>query len=535
MNGATYTPPAVNKWVVAAAIGWGSLMATIDSSIVNVAVPVIRGQMGVSIQEITWISTAYMIAMVVVMPMTGFLGALFGQKRVYLASLILFVIGSMLCGTARSLEALVLFRIVQGIGGGSLQPTQQAILRQTFPPEEQGMAMAMYAMVIMIGPAVGPVLGGWIIDNYSWPWIFYVNLPVGAAGIFMTMRFVHEPPDVREANRVRADKQRKNLDWIGIALMTVGVGALQYLFEEGPRNDWFASDVMVVIGFVTLFALVAFVIRELSAPAPVVNLRLFKDPTFAAGTVIGLVMFAMLMGNMFLLPVFMQELQGMTATTSGWALMPRTLAMMVASPIVGRLYNRLGAGVIVGAGVLLFFWGSWDLGLITTDTSITGLIVPQAITGLAFACLFIPLTTAALSQIPRPLLADAAGLNSFLRQIGGSVGLTIIATVYSTDAIRASDGLRRHLSPLRPEVTARLGQLKDAFMHRGLDAAHAAAAAGHAIGVDVGRQSATIAFDRNFMMRAVAFLGILPFLYLLRKPKGKSAGDGPPTATVHLE
>src|SRR6478672_7828759 len=204
-------PREVGKWTVAISIAFGSLMATIDTSIVNVALPSIRGQLGASLQEITWISTAYMIAMVLIMPLTGFLGSFFGQKRVYLASLILFTIGSVLCGTARSLEMLVLWRILQGLGGGALQPTQQAILRQTFPPHEQGMAMAMFSMVIMVGPAVGPTLGGYITDNYSWPWIFYINLPIGVVGTFMTWRFVHEPDDVRIANRARAEAQKKNL------------------------------------------------------------------------------------------------------------------------------------------------------------------------------------------------------------------------------------------------------------------------------------------------------------------------------------
>src|SRR5512139_1964123 len=216
-------------------------MATIDTSIVNVALPSIRGELGASLQEITWISTAYMIAMVLVMPLTGFLGSFFGQKRVYLASLILFTVGSFLCGTARSLEMLVLWRILQGLGGGALQPTQQAILRQTFPPEEQGMAMALFSMVIMVGPAVGPVLGGYITDNASWPWIFYVNLPVGLLGIYLTFRNVHEPADVLAANRARAEVAKKNLDYAGLILMTVFIAAMMYVFEKGSSEDWFNS------------------------------------------------------------------------------------------------------------------------------------------------------------------------------------------------------------------------------------------------------------------------------------------------------
>src|SRR3954465_11712881 len=251
-------PREVGKWTVAISIAFGSLMATIDTSIVNVAMPQIRGELGASRQEITWVTTGYMIAMVLIMPMTGFLGSFFGQKRVYIASLILFTIGSVLCGTARSLELLVLWRIVQGIGGGALQPTQQGILRQTFPPSEQGMAMAVFSMVIMVGPAIGPVLGGWITDNYSWQWIFFVNLPVGILGIYLTFRNVQEPPDVLAANRARAAVARKNLDWAGIALMAIAIGALQYVLEEGPSEDWFDSTRIVAGSYVAAIGLIAF-------------------------------------------------------------------------------------------------------------------------------------------------------------------------------------------------------------------------------------------------------------------------------------
>src|SRR5262249_30525426 len=261
--------------------------------------------------------------------------------------------------------------ILQGLGGGALQPTQQAILRQTFPPHEQGIAMAMFAMVVMIGPAIGPVLGGWITDNYSWPWIFYINLPVGAIGIMMTLQNVHEPDDVRTANRARAEIARKNLDIAGIVLMVIGVGALQYLFEEGPQNDWFESLEIRAAAFICVTSLVGFVIRELTATAPVVNLRLFKDPTFASATFVAFVMFGMLMGSMFLLPVFAQETLHYTATLSGIVLMPRTLAMMVVSPVIGRIYNRVQPAVIVGVGVVLFFLGSYQLSKISLETSST--------------------------------------------------------------------------------------------------------------------------------------------------------------------
>lgn len=511
--------PPVNKWLVSISIAFGSLMATIDSSIVNVALPNIRGELGASIQEITWISTAYMVAMVLVMPLTGFLGGFFGQKRVYLISMALFVIGSALCGTARSLPALVFYRVLQGLGGGALQPTQQAILRQTFPPQEQGIAMAMFAMVVMIGPAIGPVLGGYITDNYSWPWIFYINLPVGIVGIMMTAQNVREPDDVRAANRARAEVARKHLDIAGIVLMVIGVGALQYLFEEGPRADWFDALEIRIAAFTCALALIAFVIRELTARAPVVNLRLFKDPTFASATAVSFVMFGMLMGSMFLLPVFAQESLHYTATLSGIVLMPRTLAMMVMSPLVGRMYNRVQPAFIVGFGVILFSIGSWQLGRITLDTSSTDMIVPLVITGAAFACLFVPLTTAALSRIERHHLADAAGLNSFIRQIGGSVGLTVFATIFTNYTAEARAALAPHLTLLRPEVVDRMAALQAYLVAHGYDPASAQVATGRALGGTLYQQATVLGFDRAFLLQAVLFLGVLPLLFLVRVPR----------------
>jgi len=525
--------PPVNKWVVALSIAFGSLMATIDSSIVNVALPVIRGELGATIQEMTWVSTAYMVAMVLVMPLTGFLGSFFGQKRIYLASLVLFVVGSALCGTASSLPALVFFRVLQGLGGGALQPTQQAILRQTFPPREQGMAMAMFAMVVMIGPAIGPVLGGLITDNYSWPWIFYINLPVGVLGIYLTLRNVREPEDVRVANRARAEVQRKNLDWAGIALMTVGVAALQFFFEEGAGEDWFQSRTIVITAFVAAVAIAAFVIRELTAKAPVVDLRLFKEPTFAAGTIVGAIMFAMLMGSMFLLPVFTQEVLRFSATTSGIMLLPRTLAMMVASPIVGRLYNRVPPAAIVATGVVLFVIGSWDLSHITLATGTTTLIVPLAITGVGFACLFVPLTTAALTHIERHRLTDAAGLNAFFRQIGGSIGLTVFATLFSRYASEARAALSAHVSAFRPEAASYVAAVQGGLVSRGLEAGAAGKAALGVVAQKVAVQGTVLGFEKVFLLQGLAFLAVLPLLYFLRV--GKRDAEGAPHVELGME
>src|SRR5437762_8572250 len=411
----------VNKWLVTVSITFGTLMGAIDASIVNVAVPHLTGSLGVTVEQITWVTTGFVIATVMVMPLTGFLARLFGQKRVYMASLVLFVAGSALCGMARTLPLLVFFRVLQGLGAGALQPTEQAILRQTFPPREQGMAMALFGMAVVLGPAFGPTLGGYIVDNYSWPWIFYINVPVGAISLLMVSRFVHEPDDVRAALHQMAERQRKNMDWSGIAMLVVGLGTMQYVLEEGNRNDWFESNEIKIVTLVAVVSLVMLLIRELSAHVPAVDISLFRDVVFASGTMIGAVMFAMLMAVTFLLPLFMQLLLGFSATQSGLALMPRSLTMLVVMPIVGRLYNHVSPKITVAFGILLFAYTAWQMGLYTLQTSARDIVNVLIIQGVAFSCLFIPLTTIALSSIPRHRLSDATGLNSLLRQTGGSI------------------------------------------------------------------------------------------------------------------
>ncbi len=420
---------------------------------------------------------------------------------------------------ARSLPALVFFRVLQGLGAGALQPTEQAILRQTFPPKEQGMAMAVFGMAVMIGPALGPTLGGYIVDNYSWPWIFYINVPVGILAFFMVRRFVIEPEDITAANRKQAEEARKNLDWQGIALLSVGLAALQYVLEEGGSKDWFQSRLIVGMTLTSVFSLAAFVARELTAPVPAVNLALFKDPVFFSGTVIGAVMFAMLMANTFLLPVFMQELLGFNAMQSGLALMPRSLAMFFFTPLVGRFYNKLSPRIFVAFGVIVFAITAVMQSHYTLATSAGGIVTALILQGVAFSCLFVPLSTVALATIPRHKLADATGLNSLLRQVGGSVGLAAFATLISRYLTQAKASLGAHIVPGAPDVEARLGMLQQLFVSRGLDPASAKAAALRALGGIVTQQGMVLTFEKLFLLAGICFLVILPLLLFLRAPK----------------
>lgn len=522
--------PPVNKWLVTLSVTFGTLMGTIDASIVNVALPHIRGSVGATLQEITWITTGFVVANVIVMPLTGFLSRMFGQKRVYLTSLVVFIASSALCGTAHSLTTLALFRVLQGIGAGALQPTEQAILRRTFPPHEQGMAMAVFGMAVVLGPAVGPTLGGFIVDHYSWEWIFFINLPVGALGFLMVSTFVHEDEEILRANHEQAEREKKNIDWIGIALMAIGLALVQYVLEEGQRDDWFESHTISICLAVGVVALAAFVIRELTATTPAVDLRLFKERTFLSATLIGGVQFAILMANLFMLPVFMQEMLGYSAIDTGLALLPRAAIMFVANPIVGKLYGKISVRWLVANGVVCVSIGSFAMATFTLQTGLHQIILATLIQGIGFSCLFIPLAAAALTYMPKHRLADAAGLNSLFRQLGGSVGLAIFATLLTRSGTFAHTSLLAHVTDVRPEVTGRLAQITTGLAARGLDPASARTGAIQALSGMVFRQSMTLAFERTFYLAGIVFLLVLPLVFLLKVARSRG-----PSGPIHLE
>jgi len=378
-------------------------------------------------------------------------------------------------------------------------------------------------MIVSFGPAIGPTLGGWITDNYSWPWIFYINVPVGVVGIAMSSSFLHEPPDVVAANRARAAAQKKNFDAAGIVLMCICVSTLQYVLEEGQRDDWFDSTVISVCTAASAVSFVAFVFRELSATSPVVNLRLFRQGTFTSATVIAAVVFAMLTASMFLLPLFMQELLGFDATQAGVALMPRALAMMVLMPVVGRVYHRVPPALFVAAGTTLYVLGSYELSHLTLQSSAHDIFVPLFLTGVGYAGLMVPLVTLALEAMDRTVLADAAGLNSFARQIGASTGLAIFATLLSNYRKQAYASLAAHVTPFRPEVMEQLAASAMSFAQRGMDAEAARRAAIQTLAARVSLQASVLAYEKVFLLQAAAFVVVLPLGFFLRAPRHGAA------------
>jgi DHA2 family multidrug resistance protein len=502
------------RWLITVSVLTGTIMAVLDASIVNVALPDMSGSLGASTTEITWVIAGYMLANVVIMPIIALLSARFGRKRFYVANILLFTAASMLCGMARSLPLMVVFRILQGIGGGVLMTVSQAILRETFPPEEQGLAMGLYGMGVVVAPAVGPTLGGWLTDTYSWPWIFFINVPLGMLCLFLVMRYVHDPPYL--------ERDTGSIDFPGLALMTVGLGCLQLVLEQGAEKDWFESTWIIALAMAAAAGLTMFLWRELTTERPAVNLRLAKNASFSSATFLGGILGMGLYGSLFILPLFLQRLLGYTAMQSGLALAPRSITMAVVMPLSGYLYNRIGPRALVAAGLAVSAWSFYQLSHLTLQTSAASILVPQIWQGVGFGLIFVALSTAALATIPRRDVTAAAGLYNVVRQVFGSVGVALAATELQT-------GTRRYHAILSWQVTGYseatkrwLDAARSGFARVSADSVEAARRALAALDQSVLGQATVMAYNHAFLLVAVLFLAAVPLAFLLR---GHQGGD----------
>jgi DHA2 family multidrug resistance protein len=399
----------------------GLIMAIIDSTIVNVALNTIGGNLGASVDEVSWIATGYILASVVVMPLNGWLTAYLGRKRFYAASLALFTVASLLCGTATNITQLVIYRVIQGIGGGALQPTAQAIMFETYPPDKRGNAMAIFGLGAMVGPAIGPLLGGYIVDNASWPLIFYINIPIGIVAFLMTMMFIPNPKYI--------ERSKAGLDWIGLGLMTAGLASLQYVLERGEHDDWYDSATITILTIVAVVGLAVFIWRMLRERRPLVNLQVFRHSSFTVGNILGIISGFGLFGTALILPLFFQTILGFTAFDTGLALLPGALSTAVSMMIVGRLLNRIDARASIAFGFLVFGFSTWMLGGLTTDAGFWDVFWPRLIQGFGLGFLFVPLSTVSLGDIPNAEMAGATGVYTLVRQIGGSFGIAILTTL----------------------------------------------------------------------------------------------------------
>jgi MFS transporter, DHA2 family, multidrug resistance protein len=504
----TEAAPADNKWLASAAVLTGTMMAVIDSSIVNVALPDMSGTLGATIEQITWVVTGYILSNVIFMPITALLSARFGRKRFYLASLILFTTCSALCGLARSLAVMVAFRVLQGVGGGVMIIVAQAILLETFPVEQRGLAMGLFGMGIMVAPAFGPTLGGWITDNYSWPWIFYINVPIGVVAVILVSRFIHDPAYL--------ERDEGKIDWAGLGLLTVGLGSLQVMLEKGEGKNWFESELIVWLTVVAVLGLVSFVWRELKAAHAAVDLRIFRDASFSSATAIGSVLGLGLYGTLFVLPLFLQQLMGYTALESGWVLMPRSLAMALCMPIAGRLYNRMGPKILVAAGLVVSAFSFWELAHLTTQVGFWDVFMPQVWQGVGFSFVFVALSTAAVATIAKPKMTAATGLYNVVRRIFGSVGVAIAATELTSGTARYRADIVQHVSLLQPATRHFLAATGAAMQAEGSSAFVARERALDLLNLNVMRQAAVLAYNHLFFLATAVFAVCLPLVPLLK-------------------
>ena len=404
----------------------GLIMAIIDSTIVNVALNTIGGNLGASVDEVSWVATGYILANVIVMPLNGWLTAYLGRKRFYAISLAIFTIASFLCGTATSITQLVIYRVIQGIGGGALQPTAQAILFETYPPERRGYAMAIFGMGAMVGPAVGPTLGGYIVDNASWPLIFFINIPIGIVAFLLTMAVIPNPKFI--------EKPKQGIDWTGLSLLAVGLASLQYVLERGERLDWFSSDTIVTLSIVAAASLVIFVVKMLRSAHPLVQLHVFRLRSFTIGNILGVISGFGLFGTALILPLFFQTVLNFTAFDTGLVLLPGAIATALSMLIVGRILNRIDPRASIAVGFLIFAVSTWMLGGLTTQAGYWDVFWPRMIQGFGLGFLFVPLSTTSLGDVPIPEMAGATGVYTLVRQLGGSFGIAILTTLVTHES-----------------------------------------------------------------------------------------------------
>jgi len=501
-------PRLADKWVITLTVMVGTIMSALDSSIVNVALPYMRGSLGATVEQITWVATGYILSTVITMPLIALLGARFGRKRFYAASVFLFTASSLLCGLSWNLESLVVFRVIQGIGGGAMIPVAQAILRETFPPREQGLAMGIYGLGIVLGPAIGPTLGGWLTDSFSWPWIFYINIPIGILDLVLIDRVIFDPPYLV--------RDRGPIDWPGLTCMIVGLGSLQLMLEQGERKGWFDSSFIVELLIAAIAGLGLFVWRELTTSRPAVNLRVLGDVNFATGTLLGGMLGMGLYGSLFLLPLFLQQLLGYPALDSGLALIPRSLAMAVMMPIAGRLYNRIGPRTLIAGGLAVTALSFWQFSHFSLSIGYLNLAGPQILQGFGFGMIFVSLSTTALWTIPKPMMGAATGLYNVTRQVFGSIGIAVAASQLSHGQAIFRSVLGDHMSIYNDTTTQEYGAITQAMQGTGADRFTAQSQALRLLDASATRQAAMMAYNRIFFMVTVLFLVSIPLVLLLR-------------------
>jgi len=507
----------VNPWIVAIAVMFATFMEVLDTTVVNVSLPHIAGSLSASVDEATWVLTSYLVANAIVLPITGWLANFFGRKRVLITAVFGFTAASFLCGMAPSLPVLIFFRVLQGATGGALQPLSQAVMLEAFPPQDRGKAMALWGLGIVVAPMLGPVIGGWLTDNWSWRWVFYINLPVGLASVIMTRLFIFDPPYIR--------RSAAGVDYWGIGLLAVGMGSLQVVLDKGQELDWFGSRWIVILASLAAMGLAAFVVREWIARDPVVRLRVFKNRTYATGVFLMMVLGFVLYGSLLLVPIFLQTLLGYTALSAGIAMAPRGLGSFLMMPLVGTVLIKFDSRKVLAVGLVGASWSLWALSRLNLNAGYWDIFWPQFWQGVALAMLFVPLTTATMSPIKKEDMGNATSMFNLMRNLGGSIGIACATTFLFRRQQFHTNLLVGNVTPYSAATRQMTNSLAGSFASRGSDPVDAARQAYGAIWGMVQQQSAMVSFVDTFLALAVVFLVMLPLLLLMKKP-AKGLGGG---------
>jgi len=504
--------PAVNPWWIAASVMTSTFMVVLDSSVANVSLPHIAGNLSASTDESTWVLTSYLVANAIMLPASGWIARRIGRKRLLMSSVLLFTIASMFCGMALNLPMLILARVLQGIGGGGMQPLAQSILLESFPPRKHGIAMAVYGIGVVVAPVIGPTLGGWITDSYSWRWIFYINIPFGALALFMANTFIEDPPYLRH-------RTKQAIDGLGFATMALWLGSLQLVLDKGQEADWFESP---WIGWTLAFSiamLVAFVARELMAAEPIVHLRILRERNFGFGVMLnGLFGFTMY-GLTALLPLFLQTLMGYPALDSGLAVSPRGVGSLISMAVVGVLSSRIDARKLLFVGFSIQAYACFLFSQINLGIGMSSVVWPNLISGLAGGFIFVPLTTLTMSRLARQEIGNASGIYNLTRNVGGSVGIAMVSTMLVRGGQRHQNYLAAHNTATSEMTRMVIVGLGGKLAMAGAGAANAGHAALGTIYRLMQQQASLLSYCDNFRLMGVMTLACIPFLLLFRGGK----------------
>jgi MFS transporter, DHA2 family, multidrug resistance protein len=506
-----------NKWLIAVAVALGALMEIIDTSIVNVGLTDMQASLGATLTQMSWVVSSYAIANVIILPLSAWLGLRFGKKRYFIFSLIGFTAASILCGMSTSLWMLTVSRILQGLFGGGLMAKAQAILFETFPPEEQSTAQGFFGAIVIAGPVIGPTLGGYIVTNIGWRWMFFINVPFGVLGTMLCMAALPQDPPLAK---------RAPVDWTAILLLAVGIGSLQTFLEEGYSEDWFDSPFIIALAFAAVIGLTLFIFRALSSAHPVVDLRVLRYRSLAAGSVLSIAVGMALYGALFAVPIFASTILKYTAQEVGLLLLPGAIGSAIMMPIASVLVRKFDPRVLLVIGGLILVTAVFWLGRLSPMTSADDLFWPLLVRAFGTVLMFLPLSMAALGPIPKKDVAAATAFFNLTRQLGGSVGVALLSTILGTRATFHRSVLVEHLNPTDPSVQARVNALTQSFVAKGADLITAKQRALTMLDGSARLQGSVLAFNDTFFITALLVLVAIPLVFLLKKPETASAPAG---------